>query len=84
MPKPRKVEATVHLRDLDWVATGRFTPGSDAYWDRSVGVTLPGDSSEVEDVELAGDGHDGALDYDDLSVHERESVDEAITLAALD
>jgi hypothetical protein len=79
-----KVTAHIELRDLDWVVTADHSKGSAAYFDRSFGNWLPGDPEAIEDVELKGDGHNGTLDYDDLTPEERAEIDDLLSEAAVE
>lgn len=76
------VEASVHLRDQDWTVRGEYTRGSEPYFSPSYGNYLPGDPDDLQDIEIAPDGHDGHLEYDELDREERAEVDEALVLAA--
>ena len=61
--------------------TANYTPGSEAYFDRSFGNWLPGDPPTLEDTDLTPIGAAPPLDYDDLPKDEQEKVDEALLLA---
>lgn len=84
MARARFIETSITLRDLDWVVCGTYSGGSRPYWDRSIGVMLPGDDPEVTIDRIEGDGHAAELDEDDLTAAERDTVEEAIACAAED
>lgn len=82
--KALHVEASIHLRDEDWTVSASYSPGYPARPFANWGEGDPGEPPEIEDVEIAADGHAGVLAYDDLTRDEQLAVDEAITLAVPD
>ena len=76
------VSAYLTVGDDQYVtATANVSKRTPAYFDRSFGNWLPGDDSEVSDIELV-DEAGTLIDFDSLSQHDQAAVEEALMEAA--
>lgn len=81
MARAISISVSVSIGDREYEASGRYYPGSSAYFDAGFGNYLPGDPSEVTDIELR-DEDNQIVDLDSLDRAALAYVEERLADAA--
>lgn len=80
MARSSSISTTIALRDIEWVVTATYSPGTRDYFDKSFGNWLPGDPASLEDIELVSCDVNPpqTLSESDLTKEELEDVECAL------
>jgi hypothetical protein len=76
------VRTYVTLRGADYTVTGRVSFATRPFFDRSLGVILPGDDAEVEVLSLSPEDDAAPISVDDLTREEEGRCEDWLLDAA--